>query len=120
KIDVEPIGIIPLVKDEGYLFVQQHLFPEFFIYQYQLSIFSNSSGKYRGLNLTFLEKMRKNVGQTYENVKLRLIKENSGLPNPATFLLVSKIPCPFEETLLPVSKRVFIRHLASSTQSYSN
>ncbi len=101
EIEVQPIGIMPLFKEEGYLFLQPHLFPELSIYQYQLSIFSNSSGKYRGLNLTFLEKAKKNLGQTYENIKLRLIKQNTEFTQSGHFFTRVKNTLPLRGNIIP-------------------
>jgi hypothetical protein len=49
---------------------------------------------------------------TYERLKLDLIKKFSDLPNPATYLILSKMKFPFSETLMPVAKRLFVKHIS--------
>jgi hypothetical protein len=42
---------------------------------------------------------------TFENIKLDLVKRYKHLPNPATYLVESKYVLPLEETLLPIAKK---------------
>ena len=44
---------------------------------------------------------------------LELIEANRDLPNPATYLFETDLDFPFNETILPVAKRKFLRGLYS-------
>lgn len=111
QMEIEPVGITPIRNDEGYLFMQPFQPSETLIYYYQTSIFESAEEKFRGLNLQMLDSIKKGIGETYENLKLQLIRKYQHLPNPATFLIVSKVPCPMEESLLPISKRLLMQQL---------
>ena len=111
-LDLEPVGITPIQPNEGYLFLNPYRLKDTYVYRYNMSFFESSEEKYRGIQMRLLEKTRKGLGETYEHLKLRLIRQYKELPNPATFLLIAKVPCPFEESLLPVSKRLLMVHLA--------
>ncbi len=82
------------------------------IYYYQVSIFEREQDTFRGLHLNLIEQLRKGIGETYESIKLRLIRQYQNLPNPATFLIYAQVPCPLEESLLPIAKRKLLMHLA--------
>jgi hypothetical protein len=118
QLELEPVGITPIRRDEGYVFMQPFRPADTLIYYYQLSLFDRADGPYRGLHFQLMERIRKGVGETYEGIKLRLVRQYQQLPNPATYLITAKVPCPFEESLLPISKRVLLQHLMRG-QDYS-
>jgi hypothetical protein len=113
-MNITPIGLSPLYPDEGYMFLSEPHQTETKIYQYQITIFENAHEKYRGVHTSFLESVRKGVGVTFENVKIDLIKRYKQLPNPATYLVESKIVCPLDETLLPIAKRLLVKYISHS------
>ena len=49
-----------------------------------------------------------------EGTALELIRRFKSMPNPATYLILSKIRFPFTETLMPVAKRLFVKHISTS------
>ncbi len=112
NLELQPVGISPLNPDEGYIFLAAYHEQELRIFRYQTSIFESSGEKYRGINTEFLESVRKSVGTTYEYLKLQLIKRYRYLPNPAAFVVHAKVPCPFNETFLPIARRKLMRHIA--------
>lgn len=113
KCEISPIGVTPLYANEGYLFVTQPPEKETNIYRYQISIFEKSDEQLRSLNTSFVTSMQRSMANTYEQIKLNLIKQYQDLPNPATYLIVSKMKFPFSETLMPVAKRLFVKHLST-------
>jgi hypothetical protein len=114
KCEISPIGVTPLYANEGYLFVTQPPEKETKVYRYQVSIFEDSKEQLRSLNTQFLEAVDKNTLNTYERIKLDLIKKYKDMPNPAAFLLLSKMKFPFSETLMPVAKRLFVKHISQA------
>ena len=114
KVEITPVGITPIYHDAGYLFLESFPQKETRLYKYQLSVFQNSYETYRGLHLDYLQSIRRGLTETYENLKLTLVKQDKSLPNPATFAVIAKVACPFEQSLLPIAKRVllkFVSHL---------
>jgi hypothetical protein len=112
SLEIQPIGITPLNTEAGYLFLSEKNKNEMQVFEYQLTIFENSVEKYRGMHMFFLESIAKSLSQTFENLKLELIKKYQKLAHPATYLIYSKVNCPLDETLLPVAKRAFVKHLS--------
>lgn len=112
KCEISPIGVTPLYANEGYLFVTQPPEKETNVYRYQISIFEGSQEQLRSLNTEFIYAVQKNLVNTYERMKLDLIRQFQDMPNPATYLIVSKMKFPFTETLMPVAKRLFVKHLS--------
>lgn len=112
KCEISPVGVTPLYANEGYLFVTQPPEKETIVYRYQVSIFNDSQEQLRSLNTQFVENVEKNIVNTYESIKLNLIKRYQDLPNPATYLILSKMKFPLTETLMPVAKRLFVKHIS--------
>lgn len=112
KCEIAPIGVTPLYAKEGYLFVSQPPEKETNVYRYQMSIFEGSQEQLRSLNTHFVACVEKSSLQTYERIKLDLIKQFQDLPNPATYLIISKMKFPYTETLMPVAKRLFVKHIS--------
>ena len=115
NMDISPIGISPLYPDEGYLFISEANKKETKIYEYQVTIFESPSQKYRGIHTNFIEAQRKGMANTYENMKIDLIRKYKKMPNPATYLIHSKIIAPLNESLLPIAKRMLVKYITSST-----
>jgi len=112
KCEISPIGVTPLYAKEGYLFVTQPPEKETTIYRYQMSIFEGSQEQLRSLNTEFIECVEKNMVTTYERIKLDLIRKFRDLPNPAAYLILARMKFPFTETLMPVAKRLFVKHIS--------
>ena len=112
--EIAPIGVTPLYAQEGYLFVTQPPEKETSIYRYQVSIFDQSHEQLRSLNTELIDVMPRSISNTYENIKLSLIRKYKDLPNPAAYLILSKMKFPFTETLMPVAKRLFVKHISKA------
>lgn len=103
-IAISPIGLTPLICKEGYLFLHAADENQTKIYHYQLTFYENSTAHYRGVNTQFIGEYQRSISGTYEFMKLDLIKNNSHLPNPATYLVDSEVKLPVEFTFLPLAK----------------
>lgn len=112
-IAIEPIGIMPLHVEEGYLLFCNGDNHEIGVFNYAISIFESSSEKYRSLKTHFLRNYNKQFSNTFEAIKLDLIRQNKHLPNPATFSVNSRFTFPLQETLLPIAKRSLMRLLTT-------
>jgi hypothetical protein len=109
---VEPVGIMPLYKNEGYVFLRYGGHTEVRVYNYTITIFEHKDDKYKGIKLEYLDCRTKNLANTYEQIKIDIIREIRTLPNPAVYKVEFPTTVPFAETLLPVAKRVLVRHIA--------
>jgi hypothetical protein len=113
KIEIQPVGLLPMYSNEGYLFLNEYKVHDTKVYQYQITIFENLYEKFKGINIQYVETFSKGVGQTYENLKVSLIKKYSNLPNPATFIIISHVACPLNESLLPIAKRRLVKYVSN-------
>ncbi len=112
KCEILPVGLTSLYANEGYLFVSQPPEKETNIYRYQITFFEQSNEPLRGIETTFVETTQKSLVSTYESIKRSLIKKYSELPNPATYLVLSKLKFPYTQTLMPVAKRLLVREIS--------
>lgn len=114
QCEIQPVGLSSLYKNEGYLMVTQPPQQEADIYRYQISVYENALEPMRSLQTTFIETQKRTLALGYEQMKLSLLKRFKDLPNPATFLVVSKSNFPSQQTLMPVVKRLFMKHLTQA------
>ncbi len=118
SLTMEPVGLMPLRPDEGYLLLHRTGTPErtaseTHIYQFSVTLFDERQPGGRTVHLQFVEIRRKSIGTTFENMKLELVRRNRHLPNPATFLLESKRNYPVQETLLPIARQLLVKAAAA-------
>jgi hypothetical protein len=112
NIEIAPVGITPFYTNEGYALVNEYALKETKVYRYQITIFENIREKYRGINMEYIETIPYSLTNTHENIKGNLAKKYDKLPNPATFAVISKVPCPFEHALLPIAKRSLVQYVS--------
>jgi len=114
KCEISPVGLIPIYANEGYLFVTQPPEKETSVYRYQTTIFEQSTEVMRGIHTRFMLTAERSLSATYENLKLSLIRKYSELPNPSVFLVLSKLRFPFDQTLMPVAKRLLVKQISKA------
>src|SRR6056297_577998 len=106
ELTVEQVGILPEYKDEGYLFVPDNQKKSLNLFRFEVSIFQNTHDQYRALKTQFLKYLEQDrIKLSPGSVKLDLIREESELPNPATYAFDTELDFPFETTIFPVAKR---------------
>ncbi|MDN3670123.1 hypothetical protein QWY93_12385 [Echinicola jeungdonensis] len=108
-LEIEPVGLSPIYQKEGYVFFSYDKTREIYVYRYKMKLFESSLEKLRGIALNFLLKMTTSLTNTFERIKMDLVKNYKELPNPATWLINSTNLVPLEESLVPVSKRLLMR-----------
>lgn len=113
NLTIEPVGLLPLDNNEGYLLLKDSRYNDTIVYQYRLTIFEKHDEKYRGIKTDYVKQWRRSYSNTPENIKRMLIKERKELPNPAVYNIECKLAYPLEETLLPIAKRSFVKYLAN-------
>jgi hypothetical protein len=111
KLLLQPIGILPLQPEEGYLLLRNGNEKMISIYDYHITIFESSEEKYRGIRSNFIRQYKSSITNTFEKIKIDLIRRNKALSNPGTFAVESKIAFPFYESMLPIAKRMLVRFI---------
>ena len=114
QCEISPVGISTLYAQEGYLLISQPPQKEADVFRYQITIFEQSNETLRGINTQYIYTSERSLAHSYEQIKLKLIKEFTDLPNPSTYLITTKLKFPFESTLMPVAKRLLVKHLANA------
>ncbi|MBL7681923.1 MAG: hypothetical protein JNK00_01080 [Flavipsychrobacter sp.] len=108
---IEPVGIMPLYKNEGYILIRYGNYSETHAYNYTITLFEHQNDKYRGIRLSYVDTWQNSIANTYENIKRDIIKAIRTLPNPAVFSIEHPLPVPLDETLLPIAKRALVRQI---------
>lgn len=114
KLNIVPVGIVPLETGEGYFFLCDGAYNTTNVYHYRLSIFEKHDEKYRSIKTTFIAQWKRNIVNTYESIKSELIRNKSELPHPAVYSIETDLSFPLEETLLPVAKRTLVKYISGS------
>ena len=110
-LELEPIGVQPLYRDEGYLFVYDEDQREVNNYRYAKSPIILNGQRHVQLSLKPVEQLKKSWAETFEQMKVRLARQFPDLPNPAVFLARVSYSFPLQQTTLPVAKRRLVRLL---------
>jgi hypothetical protein len=114
RLNIDPIGLVPLMPYHGYFSLRNGKERTNYIYEYQVTIFENKDDKFRGINVQFIDTYEQSITTTPEYIKLDLIRRHKHLPNPALYYVQSDITFPLEQTLLPVAKRSLVKYISSA------
>ena len=101
-IEIEPVGLIPLNLNEGYMFLKNNNVKNILVYYYRIIL-------YNDLKIKYIGSYKYGFINTFEKIKRDIIKKYNNIPNPATYSVVSDIKLPLNETLLPIAKQMIIQ-----------
>lgn len=113
-VSIQPVGIIPLKPEIGYMFLKGGNTAQTSVYEYQVTIFENATEKFKAIHTHFVKAFAKNISTTFQSIKGDMLRENKHLPNPATYAIETEMTLPLEETFLPIAKRMLVKHLSQS------
>jgi hypothetical protein len=111
QLQIEPVGIVPLYKNEGYVLIRYQSLTEVRVYSYTVTLLEHKNARYRGIRLNFIDTRTKNMANTYEQIKLGIIRDIRTLPNPAVYKIEFPMDVPYHETLLPIAKRALVKEI---------
>lgn len=111
NIWIEPVGITPLYQQEGYILLRMEPARDVKAFEYKIVFFENTDANYHGISFKYLHSFSHSLANTYESMKLQLVRNYTKLPNPATFLVYTVQPFPEQNTVLPVAKRKILTYL---------
>ncbi len=114
QLEIRPLGIHVLDPREGYVLVRREPETKTKIYRYSITLFEQFNETFRGLNLEFVEDVEKSKFESYEFLKLELLKKYRSHSLSAAYLIESRACLPWESTLMPVAKRSLVRYLAQA------
>ena len=109
-LNIFPLGIQPIYKDEGYLLL---LNKNIYVFQYTLNrIYKNNIEDMYYLNTTYMGEYRYSLINTPEKIKLNIHKQHGIFGVPATYVVENKKPeIPVWETLLPLAKNILVNYI---------
>ena len=102
QLYIEPVGILPLYKNEGYLLLRYKQNSEVKAYNYTISMLQASEANYTAMKMEYIDSFTKNISVTYEQIKRQIINMIQTLPNPAVYFIESTLRL----ILLPTRKQV--------------
>lgn len=108
-MSIEPVGLSPLYQKEGYALLSFEKSNDIYVYRYKVNLFQSSIDTFKGIMMQLVDKVRRSLTQTFEQIKLDLIKSYKELPNPATYRIHSLQQIPVQESFLPISKRLLLK-----------
>jgi hypothetical protein len=114
KIEIDVVGVMPLYRDEGYFLLKKGRQPDVNAYLWQATVITKADERYRAIRTEFIGNFRYSITNTFEQIKMDLVKSRKEMPNPATYSLVSPLEIPEQEAFLPIARRKFMRFLASA------
>lgn len=112
NISLEPVGLIPLYKKEGYFFIDDHA-GNSDIYRYRVSTISGAEENFVAINTELVSNEQLSIANHYQQIKLKLIDTFRELPNPAVYYVNCSLKLPVKEAILPVTERLLLRQLAA-------
>ncbi|NLR57295.1 hypothetical protein HGH93_04250 [Chitinophaga polysaccharea] len=112
KLNIFPVGLVPLDTGEGYLLLCDGKCNNTLVYTYRLTIFERHDEKFRGIHTQYVQEYRKDLVNTIGHIKTTLIRERNALPNPAVYCIETPLVVPIDETLLPIAKRSLVKYIA--------
>ncbi|WP_057935775.1 hypothetical protein [Algoriphagus resistens] len=109
QLEFEPVGIVPIYNQEGYILLSREKKKEVHVYRYRSSQLHLAGEKFRSISMWLIGIFQRSLINTVEKIKMDLIREIKELPNPATWRIHSRQEFPLEETLVPISKRLLLK-----------
>ncbi|PZX55744.1 hypothetical protein [Algoriphagus chordae] len=112
QLEFEPVGIVPIYKQEGYILMSREKTKEVHAFRYKSSLLHYAGENFRSISMWLIAVFQRSLVNTLEKIKMDLIREIKELPNPATWRIHSQQEFPIEETLIPISKRLLLKSVS--------
>jgi hypothetical protein len=109
NLEIEPIGIRPIYQREGYAILSFDHCNDVYVYRYSLNLFQSSADVFRGIALKFVQKIRHTLVNSFQKIKMDLVKNFADLPNPSAWRIHSTHAIPLDESFVPISKRLLLK-----------
>jgi len=105
-LSINPVGVISIDTTIGYLIFD--IAKEKKVYEYSISLIEDPNENYRLMKTQFIKSYYNKITDTYYSIKNELLKTKNSIANPGVYSIESKFSYPFEETILPITKRIFL------------
>lgn len=108
-LNLDTVGIMPVNHTEGYFLFHYTKSKKVPAYYYSVSKIHTTEGLGRAIYTSYAGTFILGINKSYESIKEELIKTNKELPVPAVYSIQTELAVPFNETLMPIAKRFFLR-----------
>lgn len=101
-----PVGLLPLVTDEGWLFLRTGRDAR--VYQYRIPLLRTPDVLNGSLHVRtrYVSTFSVGLSRTFEHVKSELLNTFRSFPNPAVFAFETDLSIPHIETFMPLAKQL--------------
>ncbi|GIV29470.1 MAG: hypothetical protein KatS3mg028_0536 [Bacteroidia bacterium] len=113
------VGLTPLNKSIGYLFIQNYPAPELLIYKYEISSLyaeiepehtpDQKNTAFKSLKTEYLATYTMSISKSLTSIKQEIIKQHPDIPNPAVYGFFPSVTASMEYTILPIVKRIMLK-----------
>lgn len=114
---INPVGLIPIQMEEGYMFLCDGTERDVNVYEFHISFFEGAQEKYRGIQTEYISSYPRNFVNTYSNIKIDLLKIRKTYSNPAVYSIETPLTFPLQETLLPIARRSLVRYISDNQKN---
>ena len=114
RLLIDPIGVLPLIADFGYLFIRNGDEKGLHVYEYTITVFEGKDDQFRGISTSYIANYSLSFVHTPESIKIDLITSRKQLPNPAVYQVACNLNFPLRQTLLPVAKRSLVKYISKA------
>ncbi len=111
NLNIFPVGIVSLNPESGYMMLTGSNTKSTKVYSYHITLFENSSEKFRGIKTDFIAEYQRSFANTFEGIKYQLLTQFRNETNYAAYAIEARNDFPLYETLLPVAKRSLVRYI---------
>ncbi|POY35575.1 hypothetical protein C3K47_14355 [Solitalea longa] len=115
QLIIEPVGLLPINTDIGYMFICDGNYNDIKVYEYRITLIENPTERLRGINTSYVMSYANTFYNTLENIKIDLIRNRTALPIPAVYAIETELTFPIEETLLPIAKRSLVKYISTAS-----
>ena len=114
KLSLTQIGLTPIYQLEGYLFINIEGSKKAGIYRYTYKpILPEEESADNHFYIDYLNEEKITISNSFENLKFSLIRKFPDMPNPSTWLIISKQQYPLKDSLLPVALKLLTQQICS-------
>lgn len=114
RLVIEPVGILPVYKNEGFVLLRYGHHTETRAYSYTITLFEHQAARFKGMRMQYLSSWPRSVVYSYENIKMELLRMQTALQNPAFYCIETPLQLPLDETILPIAKRMLVKYLSAA------
>ncbi|MCS6981527.1 MAG: hypothetical protein N2110_07720 [Flavobacteriales bacterium] len=113
-IHVEEVGVIPLRQDEGFVILEDQETARNRVYEYHVTLYEKPGERFKAIHTSFVADYPVGLMYHFRRIKQEILRLRPDLPTPAVYGAVSEQPLPFDETFLPIVRRLLAYRITPS------